>query len=70
MAQRVNLAGTGLPIRKKTFVAKEEAVVTEGWITIGVVSSTFVPVGEAEGTWVTKKAASGTWVKSIESSFS
>ena len=70
MAQRVNLAGTGLPMRKKTFSAKEEAVITEGWIAIGAVSSTLVPVGEADGTWVTKKAASGTWVKSTESSFS
>lgn len=27
MAQRVNLAGTGLPMRKKTFTAKTEATV-------------------------------------------
>lgn len=70
MAQRANLTAMGLPMRKRTFTPKEEAVITEGWITAGAVSSIFVGLEAADGTWVAKKAAEGAWVKSKESSFS
>lgn len=42
MAQRVNLSQVGLPIRKKTFVAKTEAEVLEGGPYQGLIDSYYL----------------------------
>ena len=65
MAQRVNLAATGLPIRKKTFVAKEEAVAI-GWVGQQAAAATWKAQGNASNIWAAASSASGAWIAQKE----
>ncbi len=67
MAQRVNLAGTGLPIRKKTFSAKTEAVsIVPVWRASGAAFDAWVASGGASDSWAAQGVASDSWVKSVD----
>lgn len=61
MAQRVNLSPLGLPIRLKTFTAKEEAVTREGWIKAPDASGAWAKAPSAGGDWSQPPSLSSSW---------
>ena len=61
MAQRVNLSQTGLPVRKKTFVAKPSTA--QSWENIVAASGSWEGSQPVAGTWETQPSSDDTWVE-------